>query len=225
MADALIVSAVRTPVGKAPNGSLRSTRPDELAATVMREVMNRAAGRRRGRHRGRHPRMRHARSRAGAECRAHREPSGRIACRGLGRHHQQILRVGICRPSRLPPTASRADPANAIIAGGTESMSMVPMGGNKVAPNPALVDSYPDVYLTTGPRRGKSRARPRHLARRAGCVRAAQPSARACGTRRGKVPRRNDRRRRVRSRTKARAATRRSTRCRSCGRRFTSKGP
>ena len=44
MADALIVAAVRTPVGKAPNGSLRSTRPDDLAATVMREVMNRATG-------------------------------------------------------------------------------------------------------------------------------------------------------------------------------------
>src|SRR5687768_1169938 len=44
MTDALIVSAVRTPVGKAPNGSLRSTRPDELAATVMREVMQRAPG-------------------------------------------------------------------------------------------------------------------------------------------------------------------------------------
>jgi acetyl-CoA acyltransferase len=40
--------------------------------------------------------------------------------------------------------------ARAVVAGGTESMSMVPMGGNKIAPNPALVDSYPDVYLTTG---------------------------------------------------------------------------
>jgi acetyl-CoA acyltransferase len=40
--------------------------------------------------------------------------------------------------------------ASAIVAGGTESMSLVPMGGNKVSPNPALVDSYPDVYLTTG---------------------------------------------------------------------------
>jgi len=40
--------------------------------------------------------------------------------------------------------------ASAIVAGGTESMSLVPMGGNKIAPNPALVDSYPDVYLTTG---------------------------------------------------------------------------
>ena len=40
--------------------------------------------------------------------------------------------------------------ADTIVAGGTESMSLVPMGGHKVAPNPALVDSYPDVYLTTG---------------------------------------------------------------------------
>jgi acetyl-CoA acyltransferase len=40
--------------------------------------------------------------------------------------------------------------AQCVIAGGTESMSMVPMGGNKVSPNPALVDSYPDVYLSTG---------------------------------------------------------------------------
>jgi acetyl-CoA acyltransferase len=40
--------------------------------------------------------------------------------------------------------------AHAVVAGGTESMSMVPMGGNKIAPNPALVDSYPDVYLSTG---------------------------------------------------------------------------
>ena len=40
--------------------------------------------------------------------------------------------------------------ARAVVAGGTESMSMVPMGGNKISPNPALVDSYPDVYLSTG---------------------------------------------------------------------------
>jgi acetyl-CoA acyltransferase len=40
--------------------------------------------------------------------------------------------------------------ADTVVAGGTESMSMVPMGGHKIAPNPALVDSYPDVYLTTG---------------------------------------------------------------------------
>src|SRR5262249_10842085 len=40
--------------------------------------------------------------------------------------------------------------ASVVVAGGTESMSLVPMGGNKVAPNPTLVESYPDVYLSTG---------------------------------------------------------------------------
>jgi acetyl-CoA acyltransferase len=40
--------------------------------------------------------------------------------------------------------------ASAILAGGTESMSLVPMGGNKLAPNPSLIDHYPDVYLSTG---------------------------------------------------------------------------
>jgi acetyl-CoA acyltransferase len=40
--------------------------------------------------------------------------------------------------------------SSTIVAGGTESMSLVPMGGNKLSPNPALVDSYPDVYLSTG---------------------------------------------------------------------------
>src|SRR5207342_2770314 len=40
--------------------------------------------------------------------------------------------------------------ASAIVAGGTESMSLVPMGGNKIAPNPSLIDRYPDVYLSTG---------------------------------------------------------------------------
>jgi acetyl-CoA acyltransferase len=44
MTDAFIVAAVRTPVGKAPNGALRSTRPDELAAIVIGEVLNRANG-------------------------------------------------------------------------------------------------------------------------------------------------------------------------------------
>jgi acetyl-CoA acyltransferase len=149
MIDAVIVSAVRTPVGKAPTGSLRSTRPDELAASVMREVLDRAPG---------------------------VSPSDIedviIGCampeaeQGLNVARIASLRAGIpveasavtinrfCA-SGLQAIAFAADrikagSVSAIIAGGTESMSMVPMGGNKVAPNPALVDTYPDVYLSTG---------------------------------------------------------------------------
>ena len=149
MTDALIVSAARTPVGKAPNGSLRSTRPDELAAAVMREVVHRATG-----------------------VEAAEIEDVILGCampeaeQGLNVARIASLRAGLpveasavtvnrfCA-SGLQAIAFAADrikvgSASAIIAGGTESMSLVPMGGNKVAPNPALVDHYPDVYLTTG---------------------------------------------------------------------------
>src|SRR5687767_16005831 len=149
MTDALIVSAVRTPVGKAPSGSLRDTRPDELAAIVMREAVNRAPGV------------------TPAEI-----EDVMLGCampeaeQGLNVARIASLRAGLpveaaavtinrfCS-SGLQAIAFAAERimcgwAQAIVAGGTESMSLVPMGGNKVSPNPALVDSYPDVYLTTG---------------------------------------------------------------------------
>jgi len=149
MAEALIVSAVRTPVGKAPNGSLRMTRPDELAALAMREALKRAPG-----------------------LAASDVDDVILGCampeaeQGLNVARIASLRAGLpveasavtinrfCA-SGLQAIAFAADriiagSANVIIAGGTESMSLVPMGGNKVAPNPTLVDQYPDVYLTTG---------------------------------------------------------------------------
>ena len=149
MADALIVSAARTPVGKAPNGALCATRPDELAAAVMREVVNRAAGvdaadiedviigcampeAEQGLNVARIASLR-----AGLPVEASAVTVNRFCASGL-----EAIALGADR--------IRGGSANAIIAGGTESMSLVPMGGNKVAPNPALVDHYPDVYLTTG---------------------------------------------------------------------------
>ncbi len=149
MSDALIVSAVRTPVGKAPNGSLRSTRPDELAAVVMREALTRASGV------------------AAADiedvilgCAMPEAEQGLNVARiaslraGLPVEASAVTINRFCA-SGLQAIAFAADrikggSAHAIIAGGTESMSLVPMGGNKIAPNPALVDHYPDVYLTTG---------------------------------------------------------------------------
>lgn len=149
MTDALIVSAVRTPVGKAPTGSLRSTRPDELAATVMREALNRAS------------------AVAASEiedvilgCAMPEAEQGLNVARiaslraGLPVEASAVTVNRFCA-SGLQAIAFAAErikggSANAIIAGGTESMSLVPMGGNKIAPNPQLVDHYPDVYLTTG---------------------------------------------------------------------------
>jgi acetyl-CoA acyltransferase len=149
MNDAVIVSAVRTPVGKAPNGTLRGTRPDEFAATAIAEAIRRAPGL------------------SAAElddvilgCAM---PEGE---QGLNVARIASLRAGVpvsasavtinrfCS-SGLQAVAFAAERimcgfASAIVAGGTESMSLVPMGGNKLSPNPALVDSYPDVYLSTG---------------------------------------------------------------------------
>ena len=149
MTDAVIVSAVRTPVGKAPNGSLRSTRPDELAATVLREAVHRAGGivpadiedviigcampeAEQGLNVARIASLR-----AGLPVETSAVTINRFCASGL----QAIAFAA----ERIKGGAS-----SAILAGGAESMSLVPMGGNKVAPNPTLVDDYPDVYLTTG---------------------------------------------------------------------------
>ncbi|HZI79429.1 MAG TPA: thiolase family protein [Vicinamibacterales bacterium] len=149
MHDAVIVSAVRTPVGKAPNGALKTVRPDEMAATVIAETLRRAPGV--------EPReiddvilgcampeaeqglnvARIASLRAGMPVEASAVTINRFCSSGLQAIAFAAERI-MCGW------------ASAIVAGGTESMSLVPMGGNKVSPNPALVESYPDVYLTTG---------------------------------------------------------------------------
>ena len=149
MNDAVIVSAVRTPVGKAPNGALRFTRPDEMAATAISEAMKRASGLDPGEiddvivgcampeaEQGLNV-ARIASLRAGIPVSASAVTVNRFCSSGL-----QSIAYGAER--------IMLGQATAVIAGGTESMSLVPMGGNKIAPNPTLVDSYPDVYLSTG---------------------------------------------------------------------------
>ena len=149
MNDAVIVSAVRTAVGKAPGGTLRGTRPDELAAAAIGEALKRAKG-----------------------IDAAEIDDVILGCampeaeQGMNVARIASLRSGIpvsasavtvnrfCS-SGLQAIAYAAERvmcgfAQAIVAGGTESMSLVPMGGNKIAPNPTLIDSYPDVYLSTG---------------------------------------------------------------------------
>ena len=147
--EAVIVSAVRTPVGKAPGGSLRTTRPDEMAATVIAEAMRRAPGLDPAEiddvilgcampeaEQGLNV-ARIASLRAGIPVGASAVTVNRFCSSGL----QSIAFAAERIMAGFSGTA---------IAGGTESMSLVPMGGHKIAPNPALVDSYPDVYLTTG---------------------------------------------------------------------------
>ena len=149
MQDAVIVSATRTAVGRAPNGALRTVRPDEMAATVIKEALRRAPGVEPAdiedvilgcampeAEQGLNV-ARIASLRAGVPVSASAVTVNRFCSSGL----QAIAYAG----ERI-----MCGFANVVLAGGTESMSMVPMGGNKVSPNPALVDSYPDVYLTTG---------------------------------------------------------------------------
>src|SRR5258708_4869721 len=163
MQDAVIVSATRTAVGRAPHGALKTVRPDEMAAAVIAEALRRAPG---------------------------MQPSDIedviLGCampeaeQGLNVARIASLRAGVpvsasavtinrfCS-SGLQAIAFAAERvmcggATAIIAGGTESMSLIPMGGHKVAPNPTLVDSYPDVYLSTG-LVAENHARESHISR------------------------------------------------------------
>src|SRR5213080_3139574 len=149
MNDAVIVSAARTAAGKAPNGTLRGSRPDELAATAIGEALRRAPAivpadvddvilgcampeAEQGMNVARIASLR-----AGIPVSASAVTVNRFCSSGLQAIAYAAERV-MCGG------------ASAIVAGGTESMSLVPMGGHKVAPNPTLVDRYPDVYLSTG---------------------------------------------------------------------------
>jgi acetyl-CoA acyltransferase len=149
MKDAVIVSAVRTAVGRAPRGTLSVVRPDDMAAAAIAEALRRAPG--------------VEKSDIDDVILGCAMPEGE---QGLNVARIASLRAGIpdsasavtvnrfCS-SGLQAIAFGAErimlgQAEVVIGGGTESMSMVPMGGNKVSPNPTLVETYPDVYLSTG---------------------------------------------------------------------------
>ena len=149
MRDAVIVSSVRTAVGKAYKGALRAVRPDDLAAIAIRgalacvpaldskEIEDVILG-----------------------CAMPEAEQGmnvaRIASLRAGLPVEvSAMTVNRFCSSGLQAIAMAADrimlgQSEVIVAGGTESMSMVPMGGNKISPNPTLMDSYPDAYLSMG---------------------------------------------------------------------------
>ena len=149
MREAVIVSSVRTAVGKAPRGALRTVRPDDLAAVAIRGALARV------------PQLdpkeiedviigcampegeqgfnvaRIASLRAGLPVEASAMTINRFCSSGLQAIAMAAERI-------------RGGGSEVIVAGGTESMTMVPMGGNKVSPNPWLMDHYPDSYLGMG---------------------------------------------------------------------------
>src|SRR5829696_3618597 len=163
MQDAVIVSAVRTAVGKAPKGTLSVMRPDDMAAVVIKEALARAAGVAPGdiddvilgcampeAEQGLNV-ARIASLRAGVPVSASALTVNRFCSSGL-----EAIALGAER--------IMAGFTSVVVAGGTESMSLVPMGGNKISPNPTLVETYPDVYLTTG-LVAENHARDHHISR------------------------------------------------------------
>jgi len=149
MREVVIASSVRTPVGRAFKGTLRATRPDELAAVAIKGALERV------------PQLdpkeiedvilgcampeaeqgmnvaRIASLRAGLPIEVSAMTINRFCSSGLQAIAMAAERI-------------MAGGADAIVAGGTESMSMIPMGGNKISPNPWLVNHYPDAYLSMG---------------------------------------------------------------------------
>ncbi|MGA3090529.1 MAG: acetyl-CoA C-acyltransferase [Terriglobales bacterium] len=149
MREVVLVSSVRTPVGRAYKGTLRSTRPDELAAVAIKGALERV------------PQLdpkeiedvilgcampegeqgmnvaRIASLRAGLPVEVSAVTINRFCSSGLQAIAMAAERI-------------MSGGAEVMVAGGTESMSMIPMGGNKISPNPWLVEHYPDVYLSMG---------------------------------------------------------------------------
>jgi acetyl-CoA acyltransferase len=149
MREVIIASSVRTAVGKAPKGTLRNTRPDDLAAVAIKGALDRIP-----------------------QLNPKEVEDVIIGCatpeaeQGMNVARIAALRAGVpvevsamtinrfCS-SGLQAISLAADSvmtgrAEVAIGGGAESMSMIPMGGNKISANPWLIDHYPDAYLSMG---------------------------------------------------------------------------
>jgi len=149
MRDIVIASSVRTAVGKAYKGTLRATRPDDLAAVAIKGALERAP-----------------------QLNPQEIEDVVLGCampeaeQGMNVARIASLRAGLpveCAAMTINRFCSSGLQAIAIVAdriaagaydvavaGGTESMTMIPMGGHKVSANPWLVDNYPDAYLSMG---------------------------------------------------------------------------
>ena len=149
MREAVVVSAVRTAVGKAPKGTLKNTRPDEMGAAVIEEAVRRAEGLEKSEiedvvmgcampeaEQGMNV-ARAAAIRAGLPVETSAMTINRFCSSGL-----QSIAIAADR--------IRSGGADVIVAGGLETMSLIPMGGHIIRPNPYLVEHYPDFYLNMG---------------------------------------------------------------------------
>ena len=149
MPEAVLVSAVRTPIGRAPKGALSTTRPDDLAALVVGKVLDRVPALDKSEiddvilgcaqpegEQGWNV-ARWAALRAGLPVEIPGATVNRLCASGLEAIALADLRI-------------RSGGGRMVVAGGVESMSLIPMGGLKPSPNPWLVEHYPASLLTMG---------------------------------------------------------------------------
>jgi acetyl-CoA acyltransferase len=149
MSEAVIVNCLRTAVGKAPRGTLRTTRPDDMAATVIQELLKRTP-----------------------ELNPEEIDDVLLGCampeaeQGMNMGRVVALRAGL--PDSVPGATVnrfcssglqtiamaaeriRGGSSEAIIAGGAESMSLIPPVGHKMAPNPWMIEHLPEIYINMG---------------------------------------------------------------------------
>ncbi len=149
MPEAVVVSAVRTPVGRAPKGALSTTRPDDLAATALNAALDRIAGL--------------DRAEVDDVILGCAQPEGES---GWNMARMVVLRAGLpvevpgmtvnrlcssgLQAIALADQRIRGGGDRVVVAGGAESMSLTPMGGLKPSPNPWLAEHYPAALLTMG---------------------------------------------------------------------------
>jgi acetyl-CoA acyltransferase len=149
MPEAVIVSAVRTPVGRAPKGTLATTRPDDLASVAITGALDKVPGLNK--------------AEVGDVILGCAQPEGEA---GFNIARFAAIRAGL--PIEVPGVTVnrlcssgleaialadmriRTGGERVVIAGGAESMSLIPMGGNKPSPNPWLAENYPASLLTMG---------------------------------------------------------------------------
>ncbi len=149
MPEAVLVSAVRTPVGRAPKGALSTTRPDDLAAAALIDALRRVpaldkaevedvilgCAQQEGEQGWNMARMTALRAQLPIDVPG--MTVNRLCASGLEAIAQADMRI-------------RSGMQRVVIAGGAETMSMLPMGGIKPRPNPWLADNYPAALLTMG---------------------------------------------------------------------------
>ncbi len=148
MREAVIVAGARTPVGRAKRGTLKNTRPDDLAALVIKESIKRS---------GIDPLEVEDVILGCAFPEGEQGMNvGRIAIQRAGLPEEisgfTVNRFCASGLESIALAAARIQTGlnDVVVAGGVESMTMVPMGGNKLAPNPYLVDKYPQAYISMG---------------------------------------------------------------------------